>query len=117
MNSPVIKTLLAASTVVLMILPLSACATEYQGGNNQPATEGDINKVDQATEVESGQAESPPGVQEEISGEHPEDTPTPEERNAILDRVNRGAPLHRSGSEDDTGEGPEPGTESNTGQQ
>jgi hypothetical protein len=121
MNCPVMKTLLTASTLALVILLVSACATEYQGGSDQPATqetgaspgaEVDIGDVDQPTEVESGQAESPPGAQEEVGGVHPEDTPTQEERNAILDRVNRGGPLLRSGCEE-TSEGPEPGTESN----
>ena len=130
------RTLLAASILVLLVLLVSACDTESQSEIDQPAAqesdassgakfeaggstpEGNVDDVNQATEVESGQTEqaeqAPAGAEEEVSGVEPENIPSQEERNAILDSVNRGGP-DLSGSEE-IGEGPAPGTESVIGQ-
>jgi len=134
MNYPAKKILLVASILALLV---SGCDTESQGGIDQPGAqgaeaspgaefdgrstptpEGHVGDAGQAVEGESGQAEqaeqlelAPADVEVEVSGVDPEDIPSEEERNAILDRVNRGGP-DRSGSGEEVGEGPEPGTES-----
>ena len=141
MNYHAKKILPAVSILVLLALLVSACDTESQGGIDQPEAqgaeaspgtefdgpstptpEGHVGDAGQAGEGESGQAEqagqfelAPPDVEEEVSGVDPEDIPSEEERNAILDRVNRGGP-DLSASDEEVGEGPEPGTESGKGQ-
>ena len=102
MNYPAKKILLVASIVTLLALLVSGCDTESQGGIDQPV---ELAPADVEIDVSA--------VEEEVSGVDPEDIPSQEERNAILDRVNPGGPILRSGSEEEIGEGPEPGTESN----
>jgi hypothetical protein len=117
MNCHVKRILLAASILVLLALLVSACDTESQSELNQPAaqeseaspgaefeaggstSEGNVGDVNQAAEVESGQTEqteqaeqAPAGAEEEVSGVDPENIPSQEERNAILDSVNRSGP-------------------------
>jgi hypothetical protein len=141
MNYPAKKIMLVVSILTLLALLVSGCDTESQGGIDQPGAqgaeaspggefdgrstptpEGHVGDAGQAGEGESGQAEqaerfelAPPDVEEEVSGVDPEDIPSEEERNAILDRVNRGGP-DLSGRDEEVGEGPEPGTESVIGQ-
>jgi hypothetical protein len=80
-----------------------------------PTPEGNAGDVDQVLTLESIQTPiAPAGPEEPVSGVAPEAIPSPEELDAILDRVNRGGP-ERPGSDGVAGEGPEPGTESRIG--
>lgn len=87
-----------------------------QGGASDlaPAGNGGDTAHDNGT-AESGQAkQGPAGPKEPVSGKDPEGVPSLEERNAILDGVNRGpSPPERAGG--GTGEGPPLGTESHEG--
>jgi hypothetical protein len=76
-----------------------------------PAGSGD---AEQPTTEEGGQADqAAPSAEEPVSGAEPEDVPSEEERNAILEGVNLAPPLPPG--RDEEVEGPEPGTESGMG--
>lgn len=125
MNRNFKKILLAASILAVLV---SACqpqdvvdlggaagAEPPPGGQMEPrptsTPEGNVGDADQTTDEESSRQgdQAAPDAEEEVSGMEPEDIPSEEERDAILDRVNPGGPS-LSGSDEDV-EGPEPGTE------
>lgn len=69
--------------------------------------------ADQATTVESSQtSQAVAQVVETISGVDPEDIPSLEEREAMLDGVNRSGLVFPESEQAPVGEGPAPGTES-----
>jgi len=132
------KIVLAVSIVALLV---SACDTQSQGAVDPagapgaepppfdglrtpsgapiearptPTPEGSVGGAEQVTTEEASQFDQiTPSAEEPISGAEPEDVPSEEERNAILERVNRGGPVVPGGDEEV--EGPEPGTESGMG--
>jgi hypothetical protein len=128
MNCHAKKMLLAVSILALLTLLVSGCDGESQGeldrppaqgaevspgaefepGSLVPAPEGEVIDVDQA-----GEAEQAAGVEEEVSAVDPENIPSGEQRNAILDQVNKGGPTLEGNDEEV--DGPVPGTESGPG--
>ena len=102
MNRQAKKMLLAVNILALLTALVSGCIVSDVAGD-----------VDEPAEMESGQAEQAAGVEEEVSAVDPENIPSEEERNAILDQVNRGGPILEGN--DEQVDGPVPGTESGPG--
>jgi hypothetical protein len=131
MKHHVKRILLAVSILVLLV---GACDTQPQDtvdpagapgaepppgapveARPTPTPAGSVGDAEQVTTEEASQADqTAPSAEEPVSGAEPEHAPSEEERNAILDRVNRGGPVVPGGDEE-VGEGPEPGTESGMG--
>ena len=102
MNCHAKRMLLAVSIVALLAALVSGCIVHDVAGD-----------VDEPAEIESGQAEQAAGVEEEVSALDPENIPSVDERNAILDQINRGGPILEGN--DEQVDGPVPGTESGPG--
>lgn len=79
----------------------------------QPILEGNFSDTDQAIYNESSQfAQTVPAIEETIEKGETGDIPSLEEREAMLDGVNRGGLVFPESEQAPVGEGPPPGTES-----